>query len=91
MTRSSLQDSKERGKGKILQMIKTIQVVGVFLVFWITDECLTSRPEMGAPSGPGWAAQAAFSGQSWLHQYCDEKPQEKVSTCILCDTNTQNR
>lgn len=24
---------------------------------------------MGAPLGPGWAAQAAFLGQTWLHHY----------------------
>lgn len=24
---------------------------------------------MGAPLGPGWAKQAAFLGQTWLHHY----------------------
>lgn len=41
----------------------------LWIFFWIADWSLTSRPEMGAPLGPGWAAQAAFLGQTWLRHY----------------------
>lgn len=30
---------------------------------------LTSKPEMGAPLKPGWAKQAAFLNQTWLHPH----------------------
>lgn len=53
---------------------KNIECLYNVLVFlWIMDEPLTSRPEMGAPLGPGWAEQAAFSGQIWLHHYWERE------------------
>lgn len=63
----------------------------VVVVFWITDWSLTSRPEMGAPLGPGWAALAAFLGQTWLHHYWEVEttrqgqhyfPQEQILSAV---------
>lgn len=74
------QNSRE--KSVIIKMGKNKSLCNIVVV-WITDSSLTSRPEKGAPLGPGWAGQAAFLGQTWLHHYWEGETTRHGQHCCL--------
>lgn len=40
-------------------------------------------PETGAPLMPGWAAQATFLGQIWLHHYWERANQKNMVNSLF--------